>query len=168
LSDLSTFVRPGVLLVLLAASASGASDLGPRVGARAGISAPSALELDAGPMAGLDLGLRLHPLWALEAGLERSWHRPDVLTLGWLGLQYRLDATALLPYLTLAVEGSTRRDGEGRQALELGGALGLGVLVPLGQTWFWGGEARYGVGVDGAFPTRQAFFLRLGYAPRGP
>jgi len=132
------------------------------LGVRGGVSAPSALELSAGPMVGADLTVGVWGLWAFELGFEHSWHDGPQLSQGTLGVQYRLDVGRVVPYVTVAAEGA-RLDDRGRSAsLLFGGAVGLGVFGRFGESWFWGAEARYGVGTEG-FPSRQTFLTRLGW-----
>ena len=167
-----TAVRASCTLLLSCALSMSAATAhgGPAVlvGGRAGVSAPTALELSPGPLLGADVTLRLHSLWAVELALEHGWHRgPVSLAQGALGLQYRIDVTHVVPYVTVAAEGR-RLVLRGREPVfGYGGALAGGVLVPFGERWFWGAEARYGISAQGEFPVRQTFLLRIGWRSSG-
>ncbi len=140
-------------------------------GARGGVALPGDAGLPAGPMAGVDVTVRMHRLLAAEATLEQSLHTrelsgtaQDAWFTAWsLGLQYRLDVAQVVPYAVLGVEG-TRETTLGRTLhSDYGAVFGFGFFWPLGRHLYWGAEARYGIGTDGAFPTRQAYLARLGW-----
>lgn len=140
-------------------------------GARGGVSLPSSVDLGAGPMAGVDATVRVHRLVALEGTLEQSIHSRTVegeaqdawFTTWTFGVQYRLDVAAVVPYAVLGVEGF--RESTARRAVQTGygAAFGFGFMGALGEHLYWGAEARYGIGTDGAFPTRQSYLVRLGW-----
>ncbi|MGA9524846.1 MAG: hypothetical protein WBV82_25530 [Myxococcaceae bacterium] len=159
------FLLLALAISLTAATAQG--DPAVLLGGRSGVNAPTALELSPGPLVGADVTLRLKSLWAVEFVLEHGWHGPVSLTQGALGLQYRIDVTLVVPYLTLAAE-AQRLARRGRPPVfGYGGALAGGVLVPFGERWFWGAEARYGISLQGEFPVRQTFLLRIGWRSHG-
>lgn len=141
------------------------------IGARAGISAPTSLRLPAGPSAGVDLTWSPFRLVGFEAVVDQSLHWVDQethvtrvgSTSASLGVQYRVDVTSVLPYVALALTARRLQAQGGAPVLLFGGAVGLGVLVPLGSNLFVGGEARYGVQSDGAFPVAQQYVLRFGW-----
>jgi hypothetical protein len=142
------------------------------IGARAGVEAPNELEFAPGPMIGIDVAYAVQRLVALELTVDQSFHavrRPDGAlrgnaTVGNLGVQYRIDITpSAVPYAVLAVESRRLRvPGEGTRNLT-GGAFGLGILAPFGDSWFAGLEARYGITIQGGFPLRQEYLAKLGY-----
>jgi hypothetical protein len=140
-------------------------------GARGGLALPGATGLGPGPMAGVDGTFRFHRLVAIEATLEQSLHTrvvrdepQDAWFTAWtLGVQYRLDVATVIPYALLGVEG-WRESTAGRAVQSgYGAVFAFGFMAPLGRHLYWGGEGRYGIGVDGEFPTRQVYLLRLGW-----
>lgn len=142
------------------------------VGARAGVTLPTTFELPVGPAGGVDVTVRMARLIAAELTLEQSAHWVEAVegqeVAAWmsawtLGFQYRLDVTFVVPYATLGVEG--RRVSRPRAGTDFGygATFAVGAFVPMARHWYWGLEARYGIGQDGAFPTRQTYALRFGW-----
>jgi hypothetical protein len=142
------------------------------VGARAGLAAPHELEFDLGPMIGVDGAYGMHRLIALEVAVEQSFHpvrRPagtvrGRATVANVGIQYRINITpGAVPYAVLAVESRWMKVSGERTRNFAGGAFALGILSPLGRSWFAGLEARFGITSQGGFPLRQAYLAKLGY-----
>lgn len=143
------------------------------VGVRAGVGLPTSADLPVGPSAGIDASVRMSRAIAAELTLDQSAHRVEAAGTGqtvtsWMsawtaGVQYRLAVDPFVPYASLGIEG--RRVSKPRAGTETGygASFAVGALVPLGDHWYWGPEARWGIGNDGAFPTRQTYILRFGW-----
>ncbi len=157
--------------LLLATASESRAQVQVLAGARGGVSIPQVADLGVGPMAGVDVTVRLARLVALEGTLEQSLHarqvddaKRDAWFTAWtFGVQYRLDVATVVPYAVLGVEGW--RESTARRAVQngYGAAFGFGFMAPLGESLYWGAEARYGIGSDGEFPTRQSYLVRLGW-----
>lgn len=80
-----------------------------------------------------------------------------------LGIQYRVDVASIVPYVSLAFVGLRLQAQGGPEVWAWGGAAGVGVLVPLREHLFVGGEARYAIRSDGAFPAGQQYLVRFGW-----
>lgn len=163
--------RLGFVLCAFLLASSSASAQQVLVGSRGGVTIPGAWGYSAGPSAGVDATVQVFRLVAIEAAFEQSLHwvpttdgyPPAFLSLGALGVQYRLDVTRVVPYASLGLE-LRRAQVQGADArLDFGAALGFGAVVPFGGQWFAGGEARYSTDTGGAFPVRQTYLLRIGW-----
>lgn len=141
------------------------------VSTRAGVSAPSALGLTAGPSLSVDGAVTVFRLLAVELTVEQSVHLvtgtvnavPAGITAADVGLQYRLDVASVIPYASTGLELHRAATNAGVIDFGLGGYAAVGVLLPLGEHWFAGAEARYAAGADGRIPVRQLYALSFGW-----
>ncbi|MBI3182310.1 MAG: hypothetical protein HYZ28_09220 [Myxococcales bacterium] len=162
-------------LTLLAAPLLARGEPPPRqslVGAQAGVAQPSVDGAQLGPAVGVSSELSIVRQLAFRLSLEQSVHRVEQ-TLGprQLGrsslaaaLLYRFDVDAAVPYAGLSLGAILLSPDDGTASVSLAGSLALGLLVPLGERWFGGAEASYGIALaTGGFPDSRAFLIRIGW-----
>ena len=138
------------------------------VGARGGVALTGLDKVGPGPTAGVTASLALNQQLALELAFDQSFHflprgtaRYEVAGVGG---QLRLDVAPAVPYLAVALQASRFSVAGVTAAIHFGGALAVGLLVPLGRRWYAGAEARYGTSLaSGALPTSSAFTLSFGW-----